>query len=125
MALADINNLASDATFGVRVAASLVSTAIAIFNEAPSEVQTLTVTGTPTGGSFTLASLPGSVVSTLTGTLTNAAATVTGLSSTVGLFVGMSVTGTNVPAGATIASITSLTALTHLSQRHRHWGSVA
>jgi hypothetical protein len=112
MALADINNLASDATFGVRVAASLVSTAIAIFNEAPSEVQTLTVTGTPTGGSFTLASLPGSVVSTLTGTLTNAAATVTGLSSTVGLFVGMAVTGTNVPAGATIASITSLTALT-------------
>lgn len=112
MALADVAALAADGMFQSRVAAQLVTSAIAIFNEAPNEQQTLTVTGTPTGGSFTLASLPGGVVSTLTGTLTSAATTCTGLSSTVGLFVGMSIVGTNIPAGCTIAAIVSLTAIT-------------
>jgi len=48
----------------------------------------------------------------ITGTTTNASASITGLSSTVGLFVGMAISGTGVPGGATIASITSATAIT-------------
>lgn len=50
--------------------------------------------------------------SAIAGTTTNASAAITGLSSTVGLFVGMSISGAGVPGGATIASITSATAIT-------------
>lgn len=49
---------------------------------------------------------------TLNGTTTNASVNITGLSSTVGLTVGMQVFGTGIPAGATIATITSATAIT-------------
>lgn len=110
--LYDQKNLAAQPEFQARVAAAAVHTALAAMTETTNEVQTISVTGTPTGGSFTLASLPGSVVNVQVGTLTSAAATCTGLASTVGLFIGMSVVGTNVPAGTTIAAITSATALT-------------
>lgn len=46
------------------------------------------------------------------GTLTNGANTVTGLSTTLDMWVGMPVEGAGVPAGATIASITSSSAIT-------------
>lgn len=46
------------------------------------------------------------------GTTANGVATITGLSSTKGLFVGMAVSGTNIPGGRTIASIDSLTQVT-------------
>lgn len=112
MSLYDQKNLAAQPEFQGRVAAAAVHTALAAMTETTNEVQTITVTGTPTGGSFTLASLPGSVVNVQVGTLTSAAATCTGLASTVGLFVGMAVTGTNVLAGTTVAAITSATAIT-------------
>lgn len=112
MALIDIVKLASDAVFRDRVSAQLVASSVAIYNEAANEVQTLSVTGSPTGGAFTLASLPGSTILNMNGTTANAAATLTGLTSTQGLFVGMSVVGQGVAANATIATITSLTAVT-------------
>jgi hypothetical protein len=46
------------------------------------------------------------------GTTTNAANTVTGLSITADLYIGMPIEGTGIPAGTTIASITSSTAIT-------------
>lgn len=49
---------------------------------------------------------------TLTGNTTNANATISGLSSTAGLSEGMSVFGTGIPAGATIATIVSATSIT-------------
>ncbi len=111
MALIDITKLAADGIFNQRVEAQLVSSAIAIFNEAANEVQSLSITGSPTGGSFTLASLPGSVVIAQNGsTILDVA--VTGLSSTVGMWVGMSVAGSGIPAGTTIATITGLTSIT-------------
>ncbi len=61
---------------------------------------------------------------TLTGTLISAAATVTGLSSTAALFVGMPVSGTGVPYGTLIATIASATALT-LTQNATASGAVA
>ena len=103
--------LAGNAAFQSRVLAALVNAAVAIVNEVANEVQTVSVSGSPTGGSFTLTSLPGTVL-TQNGTTTNASASVTGLSTTAGLFVGMAVSGTNVPAGATVATITSATAIT-------------
>ncbi|MGE4448559.1 MAG: hypothetical protein AB7E15_09710 [Azospira sp.] len=48
----------------------------------------------------------------LSGTTTNGSAAITGLSTTRGLFIGMAVAGTGVPGGATVASITSGTAIT-------------
>lgn len=112
MALSDIVKLANDGTFQDRCKAQLAATSVAIYNEAANEVQSLSVTGSPTGGSFSLASLPGSAVLSMAGTTTSAAATLTGLTSTQGMFVGMSVVGSGIAAGATIASITSLTAIT-------------
>lgn len=112
MALTDIVKLAQDAAFQNRCLAQLVASSIAIYGQAANEVQSLAVTGSPTGGSFSLASLPGSAVLTMNGTTTSAAATLTGMTSTQGLFVGMSVVGQGIAAGATIASVTSLTALT-------------
>jgi hypothetical protein len=49
---------------------------------------------------------------TLTGNTTSGQVAVTGLSSTSSLLAGMSATGTGIPAGATIAAITSGTAIT-------------
>ncbi len=49
---------------------------------------------------------------TMNGTTTNASVNITGLSSTAGLSVGMQVFGSGIPAGATIATITSGTAIT-------------
>lgn len=49
---------------------------------------------------------------TISGTTTNGSTSVTGLSSTAALAVGMKVIGTGIPAGATIAAITSGSALT-------------
>jgi hypothetical protein len=49
---------------------------------------------------------------TQSGTLTNTSTSVTGLASTSGLYIGMPVSGTNVPAAATIAMINSATAIT-------------
>jgi microcystin-dependent protein len=46
------------------------------------------------------------------GTTTNASANITGLSSTANLAIGMKVFGTGIPAGATVATITSATAIT-------------
>lgn len=46
------------------------------------------------------------------GTLTNGVNTVTGLSTTLDMWVGMPVEGVGVPAGATVASITSSSAIT-------------
>lgn len=112
MALLDIVNLAGNAAFQNRCQAQLATSAVAIYNEAANEVQSLSVTGTPTGGSFSLASLPGGVVLNMSGTTTNAAATLTGLTSTQGMFVGMAVVGPGIPAGVTVATITSLTAIT-------------
>lgn len=50
--------------------------------------------------------------STITGTTTNASTAITGIASTRGLFVGQAISGTGVPGGATIASITSSSAIT-------------
>lgn len=50
--------------------------------------------------------------SSFTGTLTNASASVTGITSTRGLFRGYKVTGTGIPASTYIASIDSATAVT-------------
>src|SRR5262249_17709922 len=47
-----------------------------------------------------------------TGTLTNGSASVTGIPSTKGLVAGQAVTGTGVPAGTTIQSVNSATAIT-------------
>jgi hypothetical protein len=47
-----------------------------------------------------------------TGATTNGSAAVTGLASTASMVVGMAVSGTGIPAGATVASITSGTAIT-------------
>lgn len=95
-----------------RVLAAALNAAMAVSTETVNDVQVVTVTGTPTGGSFTLAGLPGVTTLTISGATTNAAATVTGLNSTRNLFVGMSVTGPGIPLGATIATITSTSAIT-------------
>jgi microcystin-dependent protein len=50
-------------------------------------------------------------VSIFTGNQTNLSATITGLSSTATLYVGQSVTGANIPANTTIASITNSTTI--------------
>jgi hypothetical protein len=108
--LLDSVRLSFDGLFRSRVSAAAVQAALNVMAETANEVQAVHLTG-GTAGSFTLTNLPGVSV-TQTGTLTSAAATVTGLASTTGLAVGMAVSGTGVPAGATIATITSLTALT-------------
>ena len=62
---------------------------------------------------FNFTGIPGSIV--LTGTLSSSSVTVTSISSTAALAVGMAVSGTDIPAGTTIASIVSSTSIT-LSQ---------
>jgi hypothetical protein len=111
MALSDSALLASQGSFLARLQEQIATSAIAIINEVANDVQTITVTGTPTGGTISLGTLPGSVVINQTGTLATTTA-VTALTSTVGMFVGMAVAGPNIPAGTTIAAITSATALT-------------
>lgn len=98
--------------FRDRLKIAIARTAIAAQNEQTNDVQSITITGTPTGGSASVGGLPSTYTHTYTGTLTSASASVTGLPSTVGLFVGLNVTGANVPAGTTVASITSATAIT-------------
>jgi hypothetical protein len=110
MALQDIANLAIDPQFFARVSAQMSTVALTIIAEGADEVQSLSISGAPTGGTFLLGNLPG-FSSTRTGTLA-ATPTVTALSTTSGLAVGMSVSGAGIPAGATIATITSATALT-------------
>ena len=58
------------------------------------------------------ANLYAALCPTRNGTTTNASAAVTGLSSTADLYIGMPVEGAGIPAGTTIASITSGTAIT-------------
>jgi hypothetical protein len=59
MSLADQYNLSTIVAFQQRVQASLVNYCISTINaEVTNDVQTITVTGTPTGGSFTLANGP-------------------------------------------------------------------
>jgi hypothetical protein len=48
----------------------------------------------------------------LTGTISNGSSTITGLSYTGFMFVGMSLSGVGIPVGATVSSITSLTSIT-------------
>jgi hypothetical protein len=54
MSLLDQYNLSTNSAFLSRVQAAAVHAAIAIANEVANEVHTLTVTGNPTGGTFTL-----------------------------------------------------------------------
>ena len=61
--------------------------------------------------SSTMGPVPVSTAS-FTGTLTNGSATVTGIPTTTGLFVGENVTGTGIAAGTTIAIVNSLTSIT-------------
>lgn len=72
------------------------------------------VAGLPVGGSAKNVKVYNNgTVTTLTGTTTtgSGANTITGLSSTSGLAAGMTITGTGIPAGAKIASITNSTTL--------------
>lgn len=70
------------------------------------------VVGLPVGGtSKTITITNDGSVATLTGNTTSASATVSGLSSTTGLAAGMNVTGTGIPTGTQIASITNGTSL--------------
>jgi hypothetical protein len=79
---------------------------------AKGHLTTDTGSATLTGGSTKFRSQKLDTGIVLTGTLTNAAATVTGLSSTANLVKGMPVTGTNVGAGARILSVDSGTQVT-------------
>lgn len=72
-----------------------------------SPVAGLTVGGT----SKTIKVTNNGTVTMLTGNTTNASANVTGISSTTGLAAGMIVSGTGIPSGAKIASITNSTSL--------------
>ena len=65
---------------------------------------------------------PMATVTTQSGTLTSGSVNVTGLTSTAALYIGMPVSGTNVPANTTIAGITSATAIA-LSQAATGTGS--
>lgn len=72
-----------------------------------SPVDGLPVTGT--SRTFTVTNT--NAVTTLTGNTTTGQASIAGLSSTAGLAVGMLASGTGIPAGAKIASITNGTSL--------------
>ena len=48
----------------------------------------------------------------ITGTITNASSAITALASTVGLYIGQPISGIGIPGGATVASITSTSAIT-------------
>lgn len=70
------------------------------------------VSGLPVGGaSKTLTITNTDAVTTLSGNTASASANVTGLSSTTGLVAGMIATGSGIPAGAKISSITNSTSL--------------
>lgn len=72
------------------------------------------ITATSSAEGIHLTAVPGSTVAlpTQSGTETATSATITGLTSTGILSVGMSVTGTGIPASTTIASIVSSTSIT-------------
>ena len=65
---------------------------------------------------FESAALPSTTAATqsttLTGTLTSGSASVTGITSTTGLFVGENVTGSGIPSGTTIVAVNSSTSIT-------------
>lgn len=54
MSLLDQWNLSQRADFRLRVEAALVHAALAVAAEATNDIQTITITGSPTGGTFTL-----------------------------------------------------------------------
>lgn len=54
MALSDVYNLSTNVAFQQRVQSAIVAAAVAIVNEVANDVQTITTTGNPTGGTFTL-----------------------------------------------------------------------
>ncbi len=64
------------------------------------------------GGGIGAVSLTGNTAISLSGNTTNHSTTVSGLASTAQLAPGMVVTGTGIPAGDTIATITSATSIT-------------
>ena len=66
---------------------------------------TLSVSATATGTSSLTFTYPATIG--MTGSTTNGSDTITGLASTTGLVVGMGVSGTGIPAGATVATIVS------------------
>lgn len=114
--MADLNfqyTLGICSPFKNRVHAAILNAIQALTAEVVNDAQVLTATG-GTAGTFTLAGVPasGSATFTQNGTTTSGAATVTGLASTHNLFIGQAVSGAGVPVGATVASITSGSAVT-------------
>ena len=74
---------------------------------------TITISDTGGGtGAVAQAIMSGSFAATVTGTTTSGSAIVTGISSTAGMQVGQSVSGTGIPSGTTIASVNSGTQIT-------------
>jgi hypothetical protein len=114
--MADLNfqfNLGISPAFQNRVMAAVLNACQAVTAEVVNDAQVLTATGA-TAGTFTLATVPGvgNASQTFNGTTTSASAAVTGLASTHNLFVGQAVSGAGVPAGTTVAGITSASAVT-------------
>jgi autotransporter-associated beta strand protein len=75
-------------------------------------------------GDFSLGSAPVTGGSGLSFTLAQNSATVSGLASTAGYYVGQSITGTNVPSGAYVASINSASQIT-ISANTANAGGIA
>ena len=96
---------------GATVSSVASSTSITINPTPP----TITKTGNvlAIGPSPVLATVVQLFPSTVTGNWTNASKTITSISpNTTGIVVGMGITGTGIPAGATVASIVSSTSIT-------------
>jgi hypothetical protein len=72
---------------------------------------TVTDTGSPTRTASLRALMTGAFAATMNGTTASGSPTVTGLSGTAGMAAGMSVSGTGIPAGTTIAAVASGTSL--------------
>jgi len=114
--MADLNfqyTLGNNGNFQNRIFAAVLTAAQAVTAEVVNDAQVLTATS-GTAGTFTLATVPGNGSATFaqSGTTTSASASVTGLPSTNRLFVGQAVSGAGIPAGTTVATITSNTAIT-------------
>jgi hypothetical protein len=77
-------------------------------NFGPNEVQTLTIEGAPTGGTFTLTSAGQTVAGTGAGDLTTGSRVITRVVLSSGQFVGGDpISGAGIPAGTTITSFNS------------------
>ena len=74
--------------------------------------QSTLYTPIPTGSENVIINVAGTTPIAFTGTTTSGSATVTAVSSTVGLAAGQAIGGTGIPSGATIASIASSTSIT-------------